>query len=67
MAAITSEMTIADVLRLNPKVVEVFAKHGMHCIGCQIAFHESVGEAAEVHGVDKDQLIKELNEVVAEK
>jgi len=36
---------------------------GMHCLGCVIAQGETVGQAAEVHGMDAEELIKELNEV----
>lgn len=65
MASVTKDMTIQEVLKLNPKTAAVFLRNGMHCIGCHIGFDEKVGEAAEAHGVDIDKLIRELNEVVA--
>lgn len=64
MASVTKDMTIQEVLKLNPKTAAVFLRNGMHCIGCHIGFEEKVGEAAEAHGVDVEKLIRELNEVV---
>ena len=61
--AITKDQTIAEALKADPKTVQVFLRHGMHCFGCHISFDETVEEAAIAHGVDVEQLIKELNEV----
>lgn len=60
---ITKEMTIADVLKVNPKTAKVFFEMGMQCLGCPTAAGETVEEAAEVHGLDPDELIKRLNAV----
>ncbi len=61
--SITKEMTIAEVLKINPKTAKVFFEMGMHCLGCPTAAGETVKEAAEVHGVEPDDLIKKLNAV----
>ncbi|SHJ94935.1 hybrid cluster protein-associated redox disulfide domain-containing protein [Anaerobranca californiensis DSM 14826] len=61
---ITKEMTIREVLQKDPKTAEVFMKYGMHCLGCPSATGESVAQAAMVHGIDVEKLIKELNEVI---
>lgn len=63
---ITKEMTIREVLQKDPKTAEVFMKYGMHCLGCPSATGESVAQAAMVHGIDIEKLIKELNEVIAQ-
>ena len=60
---ITKDMTLADVLKSKPAIAPVLMGKGMHCLGCAIAQGETVGQAAEVHGLDADQLVKELNEV----
>jgi hybrid cluster-associated redox disulfide protein len=60
---ISKEMTIAEALKLKPEIAPVLMSRGMHCLGCVIAQGESIGQAAEVHGLDADQLVKELNEV----
>ena len=59
---ITSNMTIGDVLKSNPQLAEIFLGFGMHCISCPISLMETVEEAAMVHDVDLDVLLKKLNE-----
>ena len=60
---ITKDMIIDDVLQLDEKLGEVFLGFGMHCIFCHLGLEETVEEAAQVHEVDADFLIKKLNEV----
>jgi len=62
MAEITKNMLIADLLK-EPKadaLADVLFSVGMHCLGCAMAHGETVGQAAEVHGIDADQLVEEL-------
>lgn len=59
---ITKDMLVIDVLRINPKAREVFARHGMECIGCMGASAETIENAARVHEIDLSSLLTELNE-----
>ncbi len=61
---ITKEMLIADALKVgnSEAVAEAMLSIGMHCFGCAIARGETVEEAAMVHGVDVDELVKMLND-----
>jgi hybrid cluster-associated redox disulfide protein len=60
---LNQNMTIAEALKLKPQIAPVLMSKGMHCLGCVIAQGETIGQAAEVHGLDAEQLLKELNEV----
>ena len=60
---ITKDMIIDDVLALDESLGEVFLGFGMHCIFCHLGLEETVEEAAAVHEVDADFLVKKLNEV----
>ncbi len=60
---ITKEMIIDDVINLDKNLGEVFLGFGMHCIFCHLGLEETIEEAANVHGVDCDFLVKKLNEV----
>ncbi|NLG84589.1 MAG: DUF1858 domain-containing protein [Firmicutes bacterium] len=51
---------IAEILEKNPKAAEVFLRFGMHCLGCIAASGETVRQAAEVHGIDLEELQREL-------
>lgn len=58
---ITKDMTIAEALKLKPKVAAILMSKGMHCLGCVIAQGETLEQAAEVHGINMAELIAELN------
>ena len=60
---ITKDMIIDDVIKLDEELGEVFMGFGMHCIFCHLGLEETVEEAAYVHDVDVDFLVKKLNEV----
>ena len=60
-AKINKDMTIAEALKLNPAIAEILMSKGMHCLGCVIANGETIEQAAEVHGLDIDELLKEIN------
>ena len=58
---ITKDMPIMSIIELNPNAIAVFQKHGLGCIGCMAAHYETVEEGAKAHGLDIDELIKDLN------
>ena len=60
MATITKEMTIGEILRTCPNVAPVLLESGMHCLGCPSAQGESLEEAAMVHGMNVDDLMKKI-------
>lgn len=61
---ITKDMPIGEVVKKYPRTIEVFQKHGLHCIGCAIAHFENIGQGAAVHGIDAGKLIEDLNKEV---
>lgn len=62
--AITKEMPIGDVVKDHPETIEIFSKHGLHCIGCAVAAFESIEEGAMAHGIDIGALITDLNKTI---
>ena len=60
--AITKDMFIDDVIKLDERLGDVFLGFGMHCIFCHLGLEETIEEASSVHMVDVDFLIKKLNE-----
>ncbi len=63
MAEITKDMTIGEILRVNPNVAPILMEMGMHCLGCPSAQGESLAEAAMVHGMDIEALMAKINEL----
>ena len=49
---VSKEMTIGEILAINPMVAPILMEIGMHCLGCPSAQGESLEEAAMVHGID---------------
>jgi hybrid cluster-associated redox disulfide protein len=58
---ITADSTIYDLLKAKPESTEVLFKFGMGCVGCAIARGETIREAAEVHGIPLEELLKALD------
>ena len=61
MATINKEMLISEVLQVDRGLAPILMSHGMHCVGCPSAQHESLEQAATVHGMDADALVEEMN------
>ena len=62
MKKITKDMIISEVLDLDRGTIPIFFKNGLHCLGCAMASGESMEEACEVHGIECDSLVNELND-----
>lgn len=58
---ITENTLIMEAIEINPNAGEILVGYGMHCLGCAVAHGETVGEAAQVHGINVEELINALN------
>lgn len=58
---ITKDMTFAELIKLDRKAAEKLADRGLFCGGCPMAQFETIEDGAIAHGVDVDELIRELN------
>ena len=57
-----------ELLNVNvDAVAPVLFGIGMHCLGCPASQMETIEEAAAVHGVDADELVRVLNEKLEER
>ena len=64
---ITKEMTMGELLSIDRGVAVVLMNAGMHCIGCPSSIGESLEEACMDHGIEVDELLKNINEYFANK
>jgi hybrid cluster-associated redox disulfide protein len=64
MGQITREMTIMEVVNKFPQSIKVFFEHGLFCIGCSVAYRETVEQGAAAHGIDVEQLLGRLNAAI---
>jgi len=66
---ITRESTIGEVVQKYPSVVETLLSFGVHCVGCQVAYYETIEQGLTAHGFgseDIDKAVKKLNEAIVE-
>jgi hybrid cluster-associated redox disulfide protein len=57
---ITADTNIGDLVLWHPETAEILFAIGMHCLGCPAAGAETIREAAEVHGLDADELVEQI-------
>lgn len=62
--AITKDMSLGEAAQKYPETAEVFAKYGLHCIGCPMATMETIEEGALGHGIGLEGLLADLNQAV---
>ena len=57
---ITADTNIGDLVLWHPETAEILFSIGMPCFGCPAAGAETIREAAEVHGLDADELVEQI-------
>ena len=67
MATVTKDTIIGDILDMDRTTAPFFLEMGMHCLGCPSSRGETLEEACMVHGVDVNELVKKLNEHMAQR
>ena len=67
MAKVTKDMIISDILKLDRGTIPILLNIGMHCLGCPSSSGESLEDACAIHGIDVEQVVKELNDYLATK
>ncbi|MDD6263303.1 MAG: DUF1858 domain-containing protein [Clostridiales bacterium] len=64
---ITKDTLIGDALDYDIELSQFLFAIGMHCLGCPASRGESLEQACAVHGTDCDELVKAMNEYLANK
>jgi hybrid cluster-associated redox disulfide protein len=65
MAIFTKDMSMMEALQADPRAKDVFASHGMGCIGCMGVSMESIEDGAKMHGIDPNLVVSELNKLAS--
>lgn len=58
---VTKDSIIGDILDEDQTTAEYFLEMGMHCLGCPASRGETLDQACQVHGVDVEELVENLN------
>ena len=65
MVTITKDTIVGDILDIAPETAPAFLDIGMHCLGCPASRGETVEEACMVHDMPVEDLVQQLNEIIA--
>ena len=65
MPVITKDTIIGDILDIAPETAPAFLDIGRHGRGCPGSRNETVEEACVVHDTSVDDLVNQLNELIA--
>jgi hybrid cluster-associated redox disulfide protein len=66
MPTITKDTIIGDILDIAPETAPLFFSIGMHCLGCPSSRGETVEQACEVHGIDVEPFLEQVNAAVGQ-
>ena len=61
---INKDMTFFELMRTYPESVKVLQSYNLGCIGCMGAQNESLEQGARAHGIDIENLMKDLNAAI---
>ncbi len=64
---ITKQTTMGEMLQYDMGIARVLMMSGMHCVGCPSSIGESLEDACAVHGLDADEVLKSIQEYLANK
>lgn len=62
---INKDMLIGEMIHMDELIPNMLMAAGMHCLGCPSAQMETLEEACMVHGIDCDDLVSKMNEILA--
>ncbi|MGI6118953.1 MAG: DUF1858 domain-containing protein [Bilifractor sp.] len=65
---INKQMTISELMAIDPMITNILMHEGMHCVSCIAASGETLEEAGAVHGMtgeDLDGLVDRINDFLS--
>lgn len=63
---INKNMTFHQVLQMSPQVAKVLGNFNLGCVGCMGAINETLEQGATAHGLDVNDILRELNALFPE-
>ena len=58
--------TLGEILKNYKNAKEVLTKFGMHCFSCPMSQMETIEEASMVHGIDVNEMLKQMKKDLVE-
>ena len=64
---IEKTMLIGELIHMDELIPQMLMGAGMHCLGCPASQAESLEEACMVHGIDCDDLVSKMIEILSDR
>jgi len=61
---ITEDTLISDLLEYDKRAAYALTACGMHCVGCDAAAGETLGEACKVHNIEIEMLLRAVKRII---
>ncbi|HOL58223.1 MAG TPA: DUF1858 domain-containing protein [Spirochaetota bacterium] len=65
MSVVTKDMNLRELLTKYPESARVFAAYGIGCLGCALAHFETIEQGLLAHGINIDEFMKDLNNLIS--
>jgi hybrid cluster-associated redox disulfide protein len=59
-----SKMTVSELMTAYPSAIAVFIKRKMLCVGCPTETFHTIEDAARIHGITLEHLLKDLRKAI---
>lgn len=60
---IDRDLPLDQLMQQWPVSIRVFIRRDIHCVGCTLAPFHSLRDAANLHGIDEDEVVREILEL----
>jgi hybrid cluster-associated redox disulfide protein len=68
MKNINKDMTIAEIIKIDMGgIAHILMEKGLHCLACPVSSRETLEQACEVHGIELEELLSDINAYLADK
>ena len=64
---VTKQTTMGEMLKMDQGIAYILMQSGMHCVGCPSSIGENLEMACMVHGLNADEVLKNINDYLADK
>ncbi len=61
MTKVSKDMIIGEIIQMDQGFIPILMEAGMHCLGCPSSQMESLQDACNVHGLDIETILANLN------
>ncbi len=68
-ARVTADMTMGDIVKQFPAAIPVIQSAGLHCVGCHVAYWETLSDGCKAHGMseeDVQHLLEKINHAISQ-